>query len=358
MQTIAPAGECEIYTPNHPMNTLNHLLNYIRSRYDLEPITAVAPLSGGEWKTLWRVDSVQATYVLTLSHPTTMEASVAYEHRLLHYLHAQLPEAPAPVLARDGSSYFVEQGRIVCLMPWMPGEMADGDDVHLIAARFLAHFHRVSVRFPDLSPRPGVPAWREWDWHAAAWPAIQAMLVTSPETQEPIGQRFWQSCGEWAAAIADRRQQIIQERSYFQQWIADLTRSARPLIAGLLHDDFHGGNLLMADGEVTALLDWDGCHPDWLFFELSNAIWEFCSDDNHHTLSLPAALAFLNTYAAVGGPIPKAEYDLIIPAIRCRRMIEILTALRGIATGEAWDESPDYLVHNLLALENLQTARL
>jgi hypothetical protein len=32
--------------------------------------------------------------------------------------------------------------------------------------------------------------------------------------------------------------------------------------------------------------------------------------------------------------------------------------LRGIATGEAWDESPDYLVHNLIALENLQAVRL
>jgi hypothetical protein len=34
--------------------------------------------------------------------------------------------------------------------------------------------------------------------------AIQAMLVTPPEVQEPIGQRCWRSCGEWAAAILVR----------------------------------------------------------------------------------------------------------------------------------------------------------
>ena len=151
---------------------------------------------------------------------------------------------------------------------------------------------------------------------------------------------------------------IARERSHFQQWMVGLAHADRPLTTGLLHDDFHGGNLLMAEGKVTALLDWDSCHPDWLLFDLSNALWEFCSDDEGHTLSLPAASAFLDDYAAAGGPVAQAEYDLIIPLIRCRRMIEILTALRGIATGEAWDDSPDYLVHNLIALENLQTVRL
>jgi homoserine kinase type II len=330
----------------------------IQARYDLAPITAVTPLAGGEWKTLWRLDSEQAAYVVSLNHPTATEASVAYEHRLLYHLHADLPQVPAPLSARDGSSYFVDQGRIACLFPWMPGEMADGDDGHLVAARFLARFHQVSVRCPDLSPRPGVSAWHEWDWHRAAWPVIQSMLDTAPETQDPIGRRFWESCGEWAAAIAGRRHQIAQERSYFQQWIAALARSDRPLTTGLLHDDFHGGNLLVAEGEVTALLDWDGCHPDWLLFDLSNALWEFCSDDDNHTLAAGDALACLNAYTVAKGPIPDSEFDLIIPAIRCRRLIEILTALRGIATGEAWDESPDYLVHNLIALENLQAVRL
>lgn len=340
------------------MNKTHHLLALIHAHYDLEPITHVAPLTGGEWKTLWRLDGANASYVVSLSHPTTTVASIAYEHRLLHYLHAHLPQVPTPLLAQDGSSYFVDQGRIVSLFPLMPGEMANGDQAHLTAADFLARFHRVGVSYPDRSPRPGVPAWREWDWHDTAWPAIQAMLATSPATPDPIGQRFWQSCGEWAAAIAERSAQIAEERSYFQQWITELARLDRPLTAGLLHDDFHGGNLLVANGEVTALLDWDSCHPDWLLFDLSNAIWEFCHDDDTHALVVNDAQAFLQAYVVAGGPVTGAEFALIIEFIRCRRMIEILTALRGIATGEAWDESPDYLVHNLLSLENLQGIRL
>jgi hypothetical protein len=59
--------------------------------------------------------------------------------------------------------------------------------------------------------------------------------------------------------------------------------------------------------------------------------------------------AFINVYAAAAGPVTRAEFDLIIPAIRCRRLIEILTALRGIAMGEAWDESPAALCDFLAA---------
>ncbi|MCB0111353.1 MAG: hypothetical protein KDE53_35765, partial [Caldilineaceae bacterium] len=63
-------------------------------------------------------------------------------------------------------------------------------------------------------------------------------------------------------------------------------------------------------------------------------------------------------YVDADGPLPAPEFALIVSFIRCRRMIEILGSLRGIATGTAWDESPDYLVHNLRALENLRKITL
>jgi hypothetical protein len=77
-------------------------------------------LIGGEWKTLWRLDGASASYVVSLSHPTITVESIAYEHRLLHYLHAELSQVPAPLLARNGSSYFIKQGQIINLFPWMP----------------------------------------------------------------------------------------------------------------------------------------------------------------------------------------------------------------------------------------------
>jgi Ser/Thr protein kinase RdoA (MazF antagonist) len=168
----------------------SHLLEIIQARYDLEPITHIAPLTGGEWKTLWRLDGAQRAYVVSISHPTATEASIAYEHRLLRYLQAQLPQIPAPLIASDGSSYFVAVGRIVALLPLMPGSMADGEETQLPAARFLARFQQVGVTYPDPLPRPDVSAWHAWDWYAATWPTIQAMLATTPETTDPVGNAF------------------------------------------------------------------------------------------------------------------------------------------------------------------------
>ena len=329
------------------------LVESIQARYAIEPITQVSPLSGGEWKTLWRLDGIAHSYVASISHPTTTVEGLAYEHRLLHYLHAQLPQVPAPLLARDSSSYFMDEGRLVCLLPLMPGTMADGAAVRLPAARFLAHFHQVGVTYPDHTPRPGVTAWREWDWCAAEWPLIEEALASPLTTTNVVGQRFWQAAGDWAPQIRERKEQIKAERTHFQQWLVELVHVTPLLTSGLVHDDYHDNNLLVEGERVTALLDWDDCHPDWLVLDLSNAMWEFCHVDE--SLDVNAAQAFLQAYTEADGPVKPAEFALLIPFIRCRRMIEVLWSLRGMATGSAWDESPDYLVHNLQSLENLRT---
>lgn len=334
------------------------LIETIRARYDLEPIAQLSPLTGGEWKQLWRLDGKDRSYVVSISHPTTTVESIAYEHQLLRYLNPQLPQIPAPLLAQDGSTYFIDQGRIVSLLPLMPGAMADEDEVRLPAARFLAAFHRVGLTYPDRAARPDVPPWHEWDWCADEWPLITAALASTPATTTLAAHRFWQGTGEWASQIIERREQIANERAYFQQWLTDLAHSDRHLTTGPQHDDFHGNNLLAEGETVTALLDWDDCHPDWLVLDVANATWEFCLDDKAHTLNVGNARRFLQAYADAGGPVTKQEFDLIIPLIRFRRLMEIMNSLQGIVTGGFWDESPDYLVHNLLSLENLRAIRL
>ncbi|MCB0128542.1 MAG: phosphotransferase, partial [Caldilineaceae bacterium] len=299
----------------------------LEERYPIGPVRQATALTGGEWKRLWRLECRDGAYVAAICHPTTTVASVAYEHRLLRELQAQLPQIPAPLVACDGSTYFVDEGQISTLLPLMPGTMAEDTETAPAAARFLAHFQAVGLSLADPGPRPGVPAWREWNWYADDWPQIAAMLATKPSATDTVGRRFWQSCGEWAAEIAARRRQIGEERAHFQRWIADLGKTAPPTM-GLVHDDYHGNNLLFADNTITALLDWDNCHPDWLLFDLSNAMWEFCHDDATHSLVVSDAQHFLQEYVDADGPLPAPEFALIVSFIRCRRMIEILGSLR------------------------------
>lgn len=82
------------------------LLEVLQTRYAIGPMTRIVALEGGEWKKLFRLDGVQASFVVSISHPTPLRESVIYEHALLHYLHARLPQVPAPIADRDGNTFF------------------------------------------------------------------------------------------------------------------------------------------------------------------------------------------------------------------------------------------------------------
>ncbi len=236
----------------------------------------------------------------------------------------------------------------------MPGEIVDGDTLRLPAAQLLARFHRTALTYPNPAPRPGIPPLRDWNWHsnhAWHWPDVDALLNSTPAT----APKFWQASGHAAHTIIARRTQIADERTACARWVGHLIASQRPIAFGIIHDDFYERNLLVRHRRITALLDWDGCHPDWLMMDVSNAVWEFCQDQPAHTLDVGAARAFIDTYLAAGGPITCNELDLLIPFIRFRRVLETLSGLQNAIHGEQWDAGfADYAVHTLVALENLR----
>ncbi|MDQ3247938.1 MAG: phosphotransferase [Chloroflexota bacterium] len=327
----------------------------LQSHYQLDPSLPAHHLTGGEWKTLYRVGNA----VVSISHPSATVAGVAYEHRFLNYLHPLLPQVPVPIPARDGRTFFEYQGRIVTLLPWMRGNHANREQARLPAAILLAHYHQAALNYPDRSPRPDVSAWWAWDWADQDWPQIRALLASQPGSPWPAAQRFWGMGGAWTQEICTRWSQIEAERANLQRWVAGLAASDRQLVVAPIHDDYHRKNLLVDDEGITALLDWDGCHPDWLLWDVATATWEFCLDKQAHTLVVPQAQAFLQAYTAANSLVSPATFDLIIPFMRARRMIEILSDLRVIVTDQPWpDGHTEYIVHNLIALDNLRSLLL
>ncbi|MNI98253.1 hypothetical protein D3C73_1570680 [compost metagenome] len=63
------------------------------------------------------------------------------------------------------------------------------------------------------------------------------------------------------------------------------------------------------------------------------------------------AHAFLQDYRNAGGPVPETDFAFILPFIRYVRLVEILFNLDQGLKGQPW--SPEYTVHNLKALMNL-----
>jgi Ser/Thr protein kinase RdoA (MazF antagonist) len=334
----------------------------LQARYALGKIYQSHRLEGGEWKTLLRIDCDRGAFVVSVSHPSAVREGVAYEHAFLRYLNARLPQIAAPLVAQDESTYFFADGRIVTLFPFIPGVIADRDQMRLPAARFLAQYHQAALDYPNRAARPDIPAWWCLDWdanYAWHWPTVWTLLESTSATATGAAQRFWQGGGAWAKAIQARRDQIAAERAHFQVWLPQLAHSARPLRIAPIHDDYHRKNLLCNGGQITALLDWDGCHPDWLVFDLSLAIWEFCKDRTKTTMDHAQVQAFIGAYQMANGPVPARDFDLIIPLIRCRRIIEVLFSLQGIVNGDTWDEDfAEYAMGNLVALEKLNSASL
>jgi len=338
--------------------SLASLLAAVEARYDIGPIVASRPLEGGEWKTLYRIEAARGAFVVSLTHPLAVTEGVAWEHAFLHHVSSRLPVVPAPIASVAGNTFFMHDGHIVSLLPFMPGEIVDAEHIRLPAAQLLAQFHTVSLAYPGHASRPGIPSLRVWDWHsnhAWHWPDVDALLCSTPDT----APRFWHEGGAYTAQIVARRVQIAEGRAHCERWVAQLASSKRPLAHGVIHDDFYKRNLLVRDGRITALLDWDGCHPDWLMMDLSNAAWAFCDRDDEHTLDVDAARSFVESYLDAGGPIQCSELDLLVPFIRFRRVLETLSGLQNVVNGEQWDEGfGEYELHTLLALENLRDLTL
>ena len=86
-------------------------------------------------------------------------------------------------------------------------------------------------------------------------------------------------------------------------------------LSSATHGDYHRRNLLCENGEVVAVIDWHDAVVRPLAVELSSAVFELCTDDEHR-LQLDRADEFVATYLAAGGPASDDEIEILLPLIR------------------------------------------
>jgi Ser/Thr protein kinase RdoA (MazF antagonist) len=335
------------------------LIEMVETRYELSGVTSVRPLEGGECNQVLRLSCEQGAFVVRISPPGTVPESMTYEHELMAYMQSQRVPVPRPIAGHDGSTWFLCDSQLVTLFPFMPGRMADREHPsdRQDAARVLARIHQAALRYPDRSPRPGFgypPLWDlDWDRNCLwDWSAVRDFLARGAEGP---GGSLQEEPPEVTAAskreIVARLPQIERERETMRAWVARLAASGRRLQVAPVHGDYYRRNLLVEEGRVTAVLDWEDCQLDWVALELGRAVWEFCKCKRRHILLPARARAFLSAYQEAGGPVPETDFDLLLPFIRCALLIDALTDLGNAVPGEAWDA--EYTWHNLRSLENL-----
>ncbi len=300
----------------HPPVMTPALCTVIAKRYHLSLLPA-RRLSGGEECEIWLATSDDGPFIVRISPGQRSLAQLGWTHTLMLSLYSLFPVVVAPLRAIDGSTLFLYNGRPVALFPFVEGTPLDREQPvqRDAAAELLARLHC-------------------------------AMLADSAASSQP--QRYLTETAH-LPRLEDPEALIDPE---FDAWHATLLQQPAALTCGPIHGDYYRRNLLVRDGMITAVIDWDNAHPDFLMQEVAWSTWEFCQTASGDDLHPERARAFVQAYRDAGGPCKAEEFALLIPFIRWRLREEIRFNLAAAAAGQDWD--PEYVDDELRAFERLR----
>ena len=210
-------------------------------------------------------------------------------------------EVVAPLIRPNGSTVVRIDDRPVTLWNFVEGTKADDrdEDIRLQAAGLLARLHRTLARMP-WKPRP------------AGGPPT----APTPDLDDHD----------------------------LDTWLTIFDRDHPSTTA--LHGDFYAGNVLVAEGRIAALIDWDEALLGPPERELAWAAWEWgdCLD----SLDLGPALAFVDAYRAAGGPARRiGEHDL-------RQLVRQRLRWECASRGANEPEDTEYEARQLRAFHGLR----
>lgn len=146
-----------------------------------------------------------------------------------------------------------------------------------------------------------------------------------------------------AGATGDRLARILNAITQEEQNLAHHASSDR-LPLGLIHDDPGSWNVLVQNGSVVALLDFDIIHQDLLIYDIAHLItqWASCANPTaFHGHDAKAIRSIVKAYDSVR-PLSKFEREALARAVPVRQAIDLLVPLRDVLGSPDWD-SEDYL---------------
>ena len=288
----------------------------IANRYRIS-LSPTLRLSGGEECEIWLATSDDGLFIVRISPGWRSLTQLGWTHTLMLSLRPLFPVVIAPLRAADGSTFFLYNGRLVALFPFIEGVPLDREQPaqRRAAAQLLARLH-------------------------------SAMLTVSAAPSQP--QRYLTETAH-LPRLEDPEALIDPE---FDAWHAVLLQQPAAMTCGPIHGDYYRRNLLVRDGVITAVLDWDYAHLDFLMQEVAWSTWEFCQTASGDGLHPDRARAFVQAYREAGGPCKAEEFALLIPFIRWRLREEIRYNLAAAAAGQAWD--PEYVDDELRAFQRMR----
>ena len=226
--------------------------------------------------------------------------SVRWQHALVRFLAEELEEVVGPLPALDGSTFYVDDGRVVSVFPFIPGDELRSHEGLFRAElpALLGRVHRRALEWSVSDQRPDVPSVRERNWESNDW---------------------------WDWRLVEKTPPLVRAFEELRGWVARADLCICPI-----HGDFHTGNVLVRDRRVAGIVDWQYARLDWPALELAGMAWDLAWDGKSTTIDPAVRDEIVGAYADAGGP---GEPAAVVPLMRLESLVSALIALTRAARG-------------------------
>lgn len=250
-------------------------------------------LSGGYSNETWRVRGPRASAVVrAYGRLHVSRAALLFEHAVAEHLAAKLPIVVAPLRDAAGDTLAFDGGAFVAALPWIDGETGARDvAAGTAAARALARFH---VAGSDMHVAGGMRSTRFLG--IVPWLISRFRRFAAPES--PIARAL-----PWDDVIVALSASTVRMTAYAAQ-----------LPHAIVHGDPNPGNVVMRDGAVRGLIDFDFVHETERVYDVGAFIDEFARDDDDAPLSLERVAPLIAAYDAEA-PLSPAERAMLPDAM-------------------------------------------
>ena len=338
------------------------LARRVGEEYDGVPrLTPCRRLRGGERNDVFLMEGGGEKKIVRVIHHATDVRGLRFTNDWSRFAAERMPEVSAPYLTRSGETFFVCDGMMAGLYPYMEGEPSRRDYLphRLDMARKHAQLHRIGVEYPVKTPRPDRQTMLDLDLEnnfLFRWSEVTAMLADGgralfedPRHQNEEDQR----CIE---GLYRHRQSLIDARRELEEWQRSVRARKSGLLYAAMHGDLYPSNVLAVGDRITGIIDWDECNVDCLAYEFGRGMWEYTKDLDTFCFDPQAVRQYADAYAEAGGPVPPEEWDIIVPSIRLLKFTDTVFYMQNAIIGDVW--GPAYGYESVRVLENLRDFRL
>lgn len=263
-----------------PVHSERFLLECLRP-WGIEPVSPPRPVDGSALNYNYRAESANGAFFLRIHKRSRTREQLETEHAVIAWADEHGIPVNPPIPSSDGRTLRSNGGSMVAVFPWVEASTLQRSSLDESGARLLGETLgslQTKLRPMDI-PLRKTNGELVWD--------TEASIGALSRVDDLI--RYYPAPGE--------ERLRIQEAIRFQMELLE-SQEPRPssdfeyLVRQPCHSDFHERNVLVRDGKVAAVVDWERVSLTPPVFELMRAL-TFC-----WSLDDPLLSAFVAGYAS------------------------------------------------------------